>query len=373
MTNEKKVKSVNIWKILSIVLFLSILTGLICFLFSGSNYKVLKEIFRTDATKEEVRNSIGKLGYKAQLVVAILAMIQVVFTFVPGEPLHVISGVSFGLWQGILICFIGIMLGNTIIYLLYKLFGTKLTDYFSTNIDFDFTSAKASNQIALIVIVLYCLPAIPYGIICFFAASLGMKYHKYILITGVGSLPSLVLDVGLGHLTMSTSWIVSIVVFAVIVVLLILMAVFKKQIFAKVNQYIAKSKEKSAKRVGKFNPLIYWGFGSLVYSYIRTKVKIKLKKNVKKLEKPSIVLCSHGSFYDFVYAGKLLRKERPHFVVARMYFHHKLLGKIISGTGAFPKSMFSTDVDSVKDCLKVISSNKILKLAKSSISLINTE
>ncbi len=362
MTKGKSVKSPKVWKTISVVLFISILIGLFFFLFSGSNFNVLKEIFRNDATKEEIRASIDKLGYKAQLVVAILAMLQVVFTFVPGEPLHVISGISFGLWQGILICFIGILLGNTIVYLLHKLFGAKLTDYFSTNVDFDFTSAKASNKIALIVIILYCLPAIPYGIICFFAASLGMKYSKYILITGVGSLPSLLLDVGLGHITMSTSWIVSIVVFAIIVVLLILMAVFKKQIFAKVNQYIAKSREKSAKRVGKYNSFTYWCVGTLFYNYIKSKIKIKLKNNVGKLDKPSIVLCSHGSFYDFVYAGKLLRKEKPHFVVARMYFHHKLLGKIISGTGAFPKSMFSTDIDNVRDCLKVISSNEILAM-----------
>ena len=79
------------------------------------------------------------------------------------------------------ICLAGILVGNTIIYILNKVYGTKLKEFFTTNVDFDFTAAKASNIIALIVIILYCLPAIPYGIICFFAASLGMKYGKYIL------------------------------------------------------------------------------------------------------------------------------------------------------------------------------------------------
>ena len=191
---------------------------------------------------------------------------------------------------------------------------------------------------------------------------MGMKYHKYILITGIGSIPSLVLDVGLGHITMSTSWLISIIVFVVIIVLLILMYKYKAQIFDKVNKYIRKTKEKAQNQVGNYNPFIYWCVGSGVYSFIKTKMKIKLKNNVGKLQKPCIVLCNHGSFYDFVYAGKLLRKEKPHFVVARMYFHHKWLNRILRGTGAFPKSMFTADVESSKNCLKVINGGGVLTM-----------
>ncbi len=355
-------KSMRKWKILSACFFVFVLCGLILFLFSGENFNVLKEIFNTNSTKEEVRQAISKLGIKSYVVVAILSMFQVIFTFVPAEPLHVISGVSFGLWKGMLVCFIGIMLGNTIIYILNKLFGAKLKEFFSTNIDIDFNSAKTSNKIALIVVILYCLPAIPYGIICFFAASMNMKYPKYFLITAIGSIPSLFLDVGLGHVTMATSWIVSVIVFVVIIVLLILMMKFKTQIFAKVDNFIHKIKEKERNRVGKYNPFVYNVAGRGFYTYIKSKIKIKLKSNVGKLDRPSIVLCNHGSFYDFAYAGKLILKEKPHFVVARMYFHHKILKRVLEGTGAFPKSMFTNDVESLKNCMKVISNGEVLAM-----------
>lgn len=349
-------------KILMSILFVAIFLGLLFFLFSGENFNVLKEIFNTNATKEDVQNSIGKLGYRAYFVVIIIAMLQVVFTFIPGEPLHVISGISFGLWKGMLICLIGIILGNTVIYILQKIFGKKLTEFFETNINVDFAKAGTSKKLALIVIILYCLPAIPYGIICFFAASIGMKYPKYIIITGIGSIPSLFLDVGLGHIAMSTSWIISISVFVIILILLILMFRFKNEIFAKVNNYIAKTNEKENRKVGHYNPFIYHLVGDIVYSAIKCKVKIKLKKNIQNIEKPSIILCNHASFYDFVYAGKLLRKERPHFIVARLYFQSKTLGNIISGTGAFPKSMFTIDIESSKNCMKVISNGEVLAM-----------
>ena len=45
-----------------------------------------------------------------------------------------------------------------------------------------------------------------------------------------------------------------------------------------------------------------------------------------------------------------------------MYFHHKLLRKVIESTGAFPKSMFTADIESSKNCMKVIASNGVLAM-----------
>lgn len=347
-------------KLIALICFIAIFIGLLIFLFYGDNFNVLKEIFNTNATKEQIQDSIAKLGIRAYIVVFILSMLQVVLTFVPAEPLHVIAGISFGLWKGMAVCLAGIMVGNTIVYILYKLFGTKLTDYFAANVDFDFDAVKVSNKLALIVIILYCLPAIPYGIICFFAATMGIKYPKYILITGIGSIPSLVLDVGLGHITMSTSWAVSIIVFIVILILLILMYKYKAQIFKKVNEFVKRSQEKAKNKVGDYNPFVFKTLGSLILAGAKTKVKVKLKNNVGKLDKPCIVLCNHGSFYDFVYSGKILFKEKPHYIVARLYFGNKKLAWILNKTGAFPKSLLAADLETTKNCLKVVADKGVL-------------
>lgn len=347
-------------KLIALAIFIVIFIGLLVFLFYGDNFNVLKEIFNTNATKDQIQNSIGKLGIRAYIVVFILSMLQVILTFVPAEPVHVIAGISFGLWKGMAVCLAGIMVGNTIIFILYKLFGTKLTDYFATNVEFDFNAVKLSNKLALIVIILYCLPAIPYGIICFFAATMGIKYPKYILITGIGSIPSLILDVGLGHITMSTSLAVSIIVFVVIILLLILMYKYKTQIFKKVNEFVKKNQEKAKNKVGSYNPFIFKGLGSLILAGVKTKAKVKLKNNVGKIEKPCVVLCNHGSFYDFIYSGKILFKEKPHYIVARLCFGNKKLAWVLNKTGAFPKSLMSADLETTKNCLKVVAGKGVL-------------
>lgn len=95
---------------------------------------------------------------------------------------------------------------------------------------------------------------------------------------------------------------------------------------------------------------------------LNRKIKIKLVNEVGRLERPAIVLCNHGSFIDFAYAGTLLKKERPHFIVARLYFYHKLLGKVLRYVGCIPKSMFSSDIANVKGCMKVLKSGRILAM-----------
>lgn len=77
-------------------------------------------------------------------------------------------------------------------------------------------------------------------------------------------------------------------------------------------------------------------------------------------ETPSVVLCNHGSFMDFLYAGILLRKCCPHFVIARLYFYHKWLARLLRLLGGFPKSMFAMDLESTKNCLRVLRNDGVL-------------
>lgn len=94
--------------------------------------------------------------------------------------------------------------------------------------------------------------------------------------------------------------------------------------------------------------------------YFTGKVKIHFKNKVGKLEHPSIVLVNHGSFPDFIYAGRLIRKERPNFMIARLYTYNALLRKLIRLAGAYPKSMFSADLENAKNCIRVIGDGGVL-------------
>lgn len=103
-------------------------------------------------------------------------------------------------------------------------------------------------------------------------------------------------------------------------------------------------------------------YGCLKFYYFLCGVRMKAVNKVGAPETPSIVLCNHGSFIDFIFAAKLLRKYKPNFIIARLYFYDNTLRWLLEKVGGFPKSMFTLDTGSTKNCLRVLKSGGILAM-----------
>ena len=356
---KKKISKTKLFVVLGGLLLFA---GILAFLLSDNNIALVKEFFRKDITQAEIRAIAQQFGVRGMISVGLLSMLQVVLMFLPAEPVQVVAGVSYGLWVGLGLCAAGVFVGNTLIYIAYKIFGGRMSEYYSRSIEIDWDSARTARGISLIVLLMYIAPAIPYGMICFFAASAGLKYPRYILLTLLGSVPSIIIGVALGHLAITTSLIWSAVIFVILVVLIVVMAVKRKTLTEKLNQFIKSRNEpySSDTKVRKPNKFLYSFFTFCFRVYLFFNVKVKFKNLVGKLDKSSIVLVNHGSFIDFIYSVKYLRKYYPHIVTARMYFYHKTMGTLLKKGGIFPKSMFTTDIESAKNCLRVIKDKEML-------------
>ncbi|MBQ2810101.1 MAG: VTT domain-containing protein [Clostridia bacterium] len=344
--------------------FIILLALLLLLLLSGGNLEIIKSVFIVDYTNDQIQDKLSDLGFRGWITVVILSMLQVVIPFLPAEPVQVLAGLAFGFPVGLACCMIGVFLGNTFIFMLYKLLGDKIGEYFVKNLHFDLEKAACSTQLTLIIFIMYFLPAIPYGMICFLAVSMEMKYPRYIIVTILGSIPSVCIGVGLGHIALASSWIVSVAIFVVLVIIIAIITIKRKFIFDKINAYLDKPPYSSKTTVKKYKA------SSLNLPYIISKIvlffkriKVKYKNKIDgEIETPCIVLCNHGAFTDFVYAGTLLRKKAPNFIVARLYFYKKWFGKLLRRFGCFPKSMFTTDLESAKNCLRVLKFDGVLAM-----------
>ncbi|MBR2370748.1 MAG: VTT domain-containing protein [Clostridia bacterium] len=344
---------------------LVVLVLVLCaFMFSGDNTKLLKALFVEGNTREELQGILSDLGIKGYISAVILSVVQIVLTFLPAEPVQVLAGVAFGVPVAVLCYTVALLLGNTIIFVLYKFYGDGIRDYFSKNLHFDLNKAARNKSVMAVIIALYLVPAIPYGAICFLAASVGMKYRRYIFVTTLGALPSALLVITLGDIVMSSSLAITVAVFAVTVLLVILALVLKKQIIQRINLLLDAPAYSSATTVKPYGSkrLDFLYFFVRIWFFL-CGIRIKYTNKLDgELPEPSIVLCNHGSFVDFVYAGALIRKKSPHFIVARLYFYKKWLGKLLKAVGCFPKSMFAQDLESAKNCLTVLKKGRVLAM-----------
>ena len=349
---------------LTIALGVSVFLALLMLLaFSGENFTLLKSLFTQEMTNEELRLRLTEFGWRGHIFIVALATLQVICACLPAEPIQVLGGFTFGFGIGLLLCMLGVFIGNTVIYLLQKIYGDRLRGFFIRKLNLDLEAIQRSGKCVLLIFILYFLPAIPYGMICFFAATTGMSYRRFIAVTMLGALPSVCIGVGLGYITVTSSWIISICIFAVLLVVLAVMFWKKDALFAKLNRYADENKKRSKAAVkpvnGALMTILYYGARAYL---AMCGVRVKTENRAGRIETPSIVLCNHGSFIDFIYAAVLLRKYKPHFVVARLYFYHSLLGGLLRAVGAFPKSMFATDLESTRNCLTVLKNGELLAM-----------
>ncbi len=350
-------------KILIAVSVSVVVALLILFALSGGNYELLKSLWSKDRSDAELSEQLKAFGWRGHTVISVLAALQVVCTFLPAEPVQVLGGFAFGFPIGLLCCMVGVLLGNTLIFMLQKTFGDRLRGFFVKKLNLDLEKIAASSKVTVIIFVLYFLPAIPYGMICFFAASIGMSYRRYITVTALGALPSVCIGVGLGYMAIVSNAVFSLCVFGVLLLLIFVMICKRDVLFSKLNGYADRNKKASKGKVQEANGflLTVLYFGVRMYLFL-CGVRIKTVSKVGRLKEPSIVLCNHGSFIDFIYAAALLRKYKPHFIVARLYFYNTYLDRLLRKVGAFPKSMFAMDMENAKNCLMVLKNGKILAM-----------
>ena len=69
---------------------------LILFALSGDNAKILKNLFTQDFSHEELRDQLMDFGWRGYIVIAALATLQLVCTFLPAEPVQVLAGILIG-------------------------------------------------------------------------------------------------------------------------------------------------------------------------------------------------------------------------------------------------------------------------------------
>lgn len=356
---KKKIKWLTFGGILLFALII------LTFFLTNNHYTILKSVFVEDLSGEEVHDRLAEFGFLGYATVALLAMLQVVICVLPAEPVQVAAGAGFGFLPAIVCCTVGVILGNTIIFLLYKVYGEKLKEYFERKLTFDLDKVAASHRATLFIFVLFFLPAIPYGMICFLAATLGMKYVRYITVTVTGAIPSVCIGVILGHVAVTTSWILSACIFVALALLLGILMAKRNAIFAKLNAMMEKrgTLYSSKTVVKKYRPIKLLLPYLISHTILFCKgVRIRYTCDVEKLSTPCIVLCTHGSFFDFVYSGTLLRRYAPNFIVARLYFFKKSFAGLLRAFGCFPKGMFTTDVESAKNCLRVIRAGGVLAM-----------
>ena len=89
--------------------------------------------------------------------------------------------------------------------------------------------------------------------------------------------------------------------------------------------------------------------------YLNSHVKREILFDKNDLPEQFVLVCNHPSGFDNIYAAEALYpKHYINFIANRYYFFNRKVGKLLLKIGSIPKSLFGSDMESIKNCMRIV-------------------
>lgn len=198
------IKRTKILKIAMLILFLVIMTLLT---------RRLLPLFQNIATEEgriDFKNQIEDLGSEGVFIIISLMVVQIFLPILPGEPVEVLAGMSYGPIGGLIIVFVGAFFSSFIIFFLVRKFGRNFLYSFVSKDKLEKLENSKwfenKKRVDAILFLLFFIPGTPKDLLVYLGGLLPIKPSKFLLISTFARFPSIISSTIAGSNMLSGNW-----------------------------------------------------------------------------------------------------------------------------------------------------------------------
>ena len=151
------------------------------------------ELLAFVADAPRFRAWVAETGPLSRVVFVLANMAQVVFAFLPGEPLELGAGYAFGFWEGTLWCLVASALGTAAVMLLVRTFGMRIVGlFFSPEKITSMKWLQDSRRFELLLFLCFLIPGTPKDLLTYVAGLGTSSVGRIVALTTVGRIPSVI-------------------------------------------------------------------------------------------------------------------------------------------------------------------------------------
>jgi len=159
-------------------------------------------------------------GVWGKIAFVLMMAFQVVIAIIPGEPLEIGAGYAFGSIWGTVLCLAGTWIGGTVVFFVVKKWGMKIVSFFFSEEKLrSFKFLKNERRLHVLAFILFLIPGTPKDILTYVFAMTPISYPRWILITAVARLPSVVTSTIGGNALGMQDYQFAVIVFAMTLVI----------------------------------------------------------------------------------------------------------------------------------------------------------
>lgn len=288
-------------------------------------------------------------GVQGGLSVALIEALQMVVIFIPAEFIQISSGLSYPFPMALILCDLGVGLGATIIFVLVRLFHVKSTAYERRRKNIDMVSANVRDRNTVFLLyLLFFMPLVPFGAICYFGSSSNLKFRKYLFTVMTGVIPSIVVSNLMG--AAGTAFLKNSLPFWLLIVIIVVLAVLLFMLIALfIKRFVFKGTDETP------DSPIYALTLALARFWQGKPRHLSIDEELlHDVQAPYILLSNHESFADFNYISRLSHPRNPSYLVNELYCTRPILKHLAKGGGFVSKRLFTPDMHSAMGILRMI-------------------
>lgn len=170
----------------------------------------------TSYSEDDFRDYILSFGIWSWLVLLSLQFLQVFIALIPGELLETAAGFIFGPFFGTVICYLGVTLASTVIFLLTKRYGIKLVELFISGDKIrELGFLKTERRRDLLIFIIFFIPETPKDLLTYFAGLTDIPLSRFLILSLTARIPSVVSSTVGGHLIGEGNYLKAVILYAV--------------------------------------------------------------------------------------------------------------------------------------------------------------
>ena len=326
---------------------LLLIAALFCFFLKDILIPFLRLELQNDV--DGARALLRQRGLMGFLTVILVEALQMVVIFIPAEFIQIASGLSYPFPVALLVCDLGVCLGAAIISVLVRGLRFRSRIYEKRRSALDRLSAGMhARSVTLVLYLLFFMPIIPFGAICYYGSSTRIRFGRYIFTVATGVIPSIVVSNLMG--AAGRAFLVNGLPFWL---LLLIIAVLAAALFALIFLFLDRVcfKESDGTPDSPVQALVCLIIGL----WVRLTQKLVIEdEKLRGQQAPYIVLCNHESACDFYYMDRLSHPRNPCLVGNEYLTTRPVLRVLTKKAGIIPKKLFTTDVRTAMGIMRTL-------------------
>lgn len=153
---------------------------------------------RGDQTEiEQYIRSFGSI--RGMLLAFLLQFIQILSVFFPGGPIQIAIGIVFGTLEGFIICHVGYVLANLLVFYSARRLGNRLDQLFAGSRTKKLKFISNAKHPGFVVALSCLMPLLPNGLVPYIAARTKITTLRFTVSVYLGSIPTLLLLCAIGN------------------------------------------------------------------------------------------------------------------------------------------------------------------------------